>query len=90
MSYIGTKNGIVNAPGLKGRGRAQNARYRQGVQSGELNHAERAVLRQVRKDDRAALADAKASGGSVNRRERAALHADMSQSAFLLAAFKHN
>jgi len=90
MGYIGTQNGIVKAPGLKGRGAAQNARYREGVQSGELNHAERAVLRQTRRNDRAALADAKASGGTVNFRERAALHADMRQSAVLLAAFKHN
>jgi uncharacterized membrane protein YebE (DUF533 family) len=87
--YIGTRNGIVNAPGLKGRGRNQNGRYREGVKSGELSGGERVALRGARKADRAHLAAAKADG-SVSGAERLALHQDMTQTGQLLRAFKHN
>ena len=86
---INTRNGVVAAPGLKARGAAQNARYQQGVQSGELTGAERVALRGARRADRAHLAAAK-EDGSVSGRERIALHRDMNQTSRLLAAFKHN
>jgi hypothetical protein len=87
--YIGTQNGIVRAPGLKGRGAAQNKRYKQGVQSGELNHVERAVLKGTRAANRATLNEAKASG-AVSGQERLALHQDLTNTSKLLFAFKHN
>ncbi|MCA9775419.1 MAG: hypothetical protein KC800_01825 [Candidatus Eremiobacteraeota bacterium] len=86
---INTRNGVVAAPGLKARGAVQNARYQQGVQSGELTGAERVALRGARRADRAHLAAAK-EDGSVSGRERIALHRDMNQTSRLLAAFKHN
>jgi hypothetical protein len=87
---ISTSNGNVFAPGLKVRGKFQNARYKQGVNSGELGKGERLVLRGARKADRAALAEAKGDDGKVDRQERIDLHRDLNQTSRLLARFKHN
>lgn len=87
---INTRAGKVYAPGLKGRGGAQNARYHQGVQSGELGRGEAAALRGARRADRAHLAAAKADDGVVDRQERVALHRDMNQTSRLMYRFKHN
>ena len=88
--FIATSNGFVKAPGLKARGKAQNSRYREGVQSGELSRAERVVLRGARKSDRAHLAAAKGDDGKVSGAERVAMHQDMRQTSRLLNAFLNN
>lgn len=89
-NVIGTSNGGVFAPGLKRRGKAQNRRFNRGVQSGRLTEAEQASLKEMRKENRAALSEAKASGGSVNRQERIAMHADLSETRKTLAQYLRN
>lgn len=85
---IGTQNGRVFAPGVKGRGKFQNSRVRHGVQNGTITEAELASLKEARLENRQALSDAKASDGYVSLQERAALHQDMSAVSKMIFDFK--
>lgn len=87
---IATQNGPVVAPRHKARGQRQNARVLSGVQSGSIDSAELNTLKQLRAEDKAAIAEAKASGGKVGPWERRALHLDLSATSWTIAQYKHN
>jgi hypothetical protein len=86
---IGTKNGRVFAPGLKGRGKFQNGRVRHGVKNGSIDQTELASLKEARLENRQALSEAKASDGYVSREERVGLHQDMRAVGKMIFDFKH-
>ena len=89
-NLISTANGNVFAPGLKDRAANQHARTAQGVASGSLTGSEVGVLKDMRSDARASLAEAKGNNGWVGPKERKELHQDMNSISQTIYALKHN
>ncbi|MBT9584679.1 hypothetical protein IV102_15150 [bacterium] len=89
-NLISTANGNVFAPGLKDRAANQHARAAQGVASGSLTGSEVGVLKDMRSDARASLAEAKGNNGWVGPKERKELHQDMNSISQTIYALKHN
>ena len=89
-NLISTANGNVFAPGLKDRAANQHARAAQGIASGSLTGSEVGVLKDMRSDARASLAEAKGDNGWVGPQERKDLHQDMNAISRTLFALKHN
>lgn len=89
-NLISTSNGMVFAPGLKERQQNQRARVADGIQDGTLTGNELKVLREMRQDYRAELAEAKGDNGWVGPRERRELHQDLNNIGQTIYALKHN
>ena len=90
-NFINTNSGQnVYAPGLKARGGNQNARIRDGVQSGSIERGEAAVLRAQRNSIERQLDRAKSDDGVVGPVERRALHARANNASQTIFNFKHN
>ena len=89
-NLIPTRNGNVFAPGLKDRLANQRDRVGQGLSSGSLTGSEMGVIKDVRKDFRADLAQAKGDDGRVGPHERRDLHQDMNAISRTIHALKHN
>lgn len=89
-NLISTPNGNVYAPGLKARQQNQRERVGNGIQNGSLTQNELAVLKDMRKDYRADLAEAKGNNGWVGPKERRELHQDLNNISQTIYALKHN
>lgn len=89
-NLISTPNGPVYAPGLKDRQQNQRARVADGIQDGSLTRNELSVLKDMRQDYRANLAEAKGNNGWVGPRERRELHQDLNNISQTIYALKHN
>ena len=86
---INTNNGRVYAPGMQGKGAAQNARFSNGVEQGWLTAEEQGQLADSRQTNMATLTEAK-SDGVVDHGERVALRQDMRQTSRELTKFLWN
>lgn len=89
-NLIHTQNGNVYAPGLKRRGENLHQRAAAGIANGSLTPNEVDVLKDMRADARAQLAEAKGDDGKVGPKERAAMHRDLNKISRTLYALKHN
>lgn len=88
--YINTNAGIVRAGAIKGRSINQHQRVASGLESGAITGTELASLKGMKQDAVASLNQAKQSGGTVNLRERAALHQDLNQLSDAIFVYKWN
>jgi hypothetical protein len=88
--FIQTDNGTVRARGLKRRGANQHNRVGNGIQNGSIDSNELANLKEMKQSALSELNEAKASGGRVGLRERAALHQDLNQLSQTIFQYKHN